>query len=276
MGRVRLRLPGTAAVVLATAAVPVAVAVAVASAQPHTARHSTAAAPVARPTPPAAVAPSPRPLRRVVLGYSVQHRPIVAYELGDPHARTTAVLIGQMHGDEPAGVAIARALLTGAPVRGIRLWVVPSINPDGSARGTRQNAHHVDLNRNWPVGWARLTGSYDSGPRPLSEPETRAVHRFLSRMRPSLLVSLHQPLDGVDTTDGGARDPACRHRLARLLHLPEKPLRCWSVCQGTMTRWLTATQRGAAITVEFPAARMSPAAARAAARSIVIALGGRL
>ena len=42
-----------------------------------------------------------------IIGYSVQHRPIVAYHLGNPDSRTQVVLVlGEMHGDEHAGVTV--------------------------------------------------------------------------------------------------------------------------------------------------------------------------
>jgi hypothetical protein len=189
----------------------------------------------------------------VVLGSSVLGRPIIAYRVGDPDAGTTAVLLGQMHGDEPAGVVLAQAVLAGRPLAGVDLWVVPTMNPDGAAARRRQNARGVDLNRNWPSDWRRLRGQYDSGPAPLSEPETRALQAFLARVRPDRLVSVHQPLVGVDTTDGGARDPAFARELAAGLGLPLKAFRCWSACRGSMTGWLTRTQAGAAVTVELPA-----------------------
>ena len=77
--------------------------------------------------------------------------------------------------------------------------MVPVYNPDGLARGTRKNAHGVDLNRNFPYRWADLDGSYESGPRAGSEPETRAMMGFLREIRPSRIISFHQPLHGVDT-----------------------------------------------------------------------------
>jgi protein MpaA len=212
---------------------------------------------------------------RRIIGYSVKHRPIYAYRLGNPRARTTAVLLGQMHGDEHAGVRLARSIVRGTvSVEGIDLWVVPTMNPDGNVRNTRQNAHHVDLNRNWPDYWAPLTGMYYSGPKPLSEPETRAMHTFLLDIRPHYIVSLHQPLHGVDTTDGGALDHAFRNRLADNLNLPLKAFRCWGFCHGSMTGWYTTHRFGIAETVEFGWHPIDHYLTGRARRGIVAALGG--
>jgi hypothetical protein len=212
---------------------------------------------------------------RRIIGYSVRHRPIVAYELGNPRAKTTAVLLGQMHGNEHAGVVLARSLVQGnRSIEGINLWVVPTMNPDGNIANTRQNAHHVDLNRNWRDIWRPLKGEYYSGPYPLSEPETRAMHRFLLAVKPHYLVSLHQPLRGVDTTDGGALDHAFRNRLARNLGLPLKAFRCWSVCHGSMTGWYTTHRYGIADTIEFGWHPTTGYLTGRAARGIVAALGG--
>ena len=122
----------------------------------------------------------------------------MAYRLGEPGKRRV-VLISTMHGDEQDTRQILRALTKGRAIRGIDLWVVPTYNPDGMARHTRKNARGVDLNRNFPYRWRDLDGSYESGPRPKSEPETRAMMRFLRDVRPSRILSFHQPLHGVDT-----------------------------------------------------------------------------
>jgi protein MpaA len=214
-------------------------------------------------------------IRTKLLGYSVKGRPIKAYELGNPYSHTKALILGEMHGDEPAGVTLVRSIIRAHyAVTGIDLWVIPTMNPDGYVRHTRQNARHVDLNRNWPDNWARLTGMYYSGPRPLSEPETRAMYRFLKWLRPRYFVSIHQPLHGVDTTDGGAKFPAFRHRLARNLGLPEKAFRCWSVCHGSMTGWFTHHLPGAAITVEFGWSPANRYLTGRAARGIIAAMRG--
>jgi hypothetical protein len=53
----------------------------------------------------------------------------------------------------------------------------PRGEPDGTAADTRQqNGDGVDLNRNLPYQWERVSDpTYYSGARPLSEPETRAA-----------------------------------------------------------------------------------------------------
>ena len=101
--------------------------------------------------------------------------------------------------------------MDGGPISGVDLWVIPSYNPDGLARGTRENAQGVDLNRNFPHRWADLDGTYESGSGPASEPETRAVMRFLRDVRPARVLSFHQPLYGVDKD---TKTPAYSRRVA--------------------------------------------------------------
>ena len=184
-----------------------------------------------------------------VIGRSVAGRPIVAWHLGET-GRPKVLLIAGMHGNEPAPTAILRTLRDGKSVHGIDLWVVPAYNPDGLARDTRRNARGVDLNRNYPYHWAPLGGSYYSGPRPSSEPETRAMMRFLARVEPDYVLSFHQPLHGVDVA---VARPAFARRVARLLGLPTTTLDCGGVCHGTMTGWYNHRHPGFALTVEYGA-----------------------
>jgi hypothetical protein len=189
--------------------------------------------------------------RTVLLGRSVRGRGFYAYQVGDPQAARTMVILGQMHGNEHAGVDITQAIRHGAQVQGINLWVVPTINPDGNAAHVRRNARGVDLNRNWSWSWrtSSRSSSYYSGPRPFSEPETREFATFLRYVKPTWLVSLHQPLYGIDNS--GVKSRTLYQRLVEELGLPGKPLRCSGVCHGTMTGWLNHTQPGAGITVEL-------------------------
>jgi len=182
------------------------------------------------------------------IGESVRGRAIWAFRVGDPDARVKAVVLGAIHGDEDAGIVLARAIKEARRIKGVDLWVVPTINPDGVARGTRGNAHGVDLNRNWGWHWARLTGHYYSGPAPFSEPETRAFRDFLRWVKPRFVVSFHQPLYGVGRT---YERTAFQRRLAQELRLPRRWFDCNGGCHGTMTQWFNHWQDGTAITVEF-------------------------
>jgi protein MpaA len=191
----------------------------------------------------------PTVLEKVVVGHSVDGRKITAYHLGDPGTKKV-MLISVMHGNEPAPRRILMNLVDGAPVHGIDLWLVPVYNPDGLARDTRRNAHDVDLNRNYPYKWIRQGGNYNSGPKPASEPETRAMMRFLTKVNPAYVLSFHQPLHAVDVTER----PAFSKKVARALGLPMSRLRCGSSCHGTMTMWFNHMFKGFALTVEYGAA----------------------
>jgi protein MpaA len=206
------------------------------------------------------------------IGTSVQDRPIRAYHLGDPEAKHTAVVIGSMHGNEQAGMAVVDALHDGRPLAGVDLWVVPTVNPDGVAADDRHNAHGVDLNRNFGHQWAPLTGEYYSGPKAFSEPESRALKRFLDRTDPEFVVSFHQPLDGVGRA--GER-PAFVRRLSKGLGLPVKAFNCSGECHGTMTAWFNAGHDGTAVTVEFGSSPSRKYLRGRAARGTLSAVLGR-
>ena len=206
-----------------------------------------------------------------VIGRSVQGRPLHAWRLGEP-GRRRVVLLSTMHGNEPHTRQILTSLRDGRPIRGIDLWVVPVVNPDGLARHSRRNAHGVDLNRNFPHDWADLDGNYESGPRPASEPETRAVMAFLRDVRPRRVLSFHQPLDGVDTD---TKDARFARRLARALRLPTTTLDCGGLCHGTMTSWYNARFPGAALTIEYGARPPRHRMAVEAPRQLLGVLGAR-
>ncbi|HEU4811520.1 MAG TPA: M14 family zinc carboxypeptidase [Nocardioides sp.] len=184
-----------------------------------------------------------------VIGHSVRGRAIRAWHLGE-RGKPKVLLVSTMHGNENAPSQILRSLRDGRPIKGIDLWVLPTYNPDGLARGTRKNAHGVDLNRNFPFHWADLDGDYESGARPRSEPETRAMMRFLRDIRPRWILSFHQPLYGVDTDTKSQR---FARKVSRHLDLPRKSFTCGGVCHGTMTGWFNSHFRGTALTVEYGA-----------------------
>jgi len=219
-------------------------------------RDEPAAGPAAAPATERAKPKKPRFFREHrVIGRSVKGRKIHAWHRGE-RGKPRVVLISTMHGNEPATRQILRELWRAKRIRGVDLWVVPVYNPDGLARGTRKNARGVDLNRNFPYNWADLDGSYESGPKPASEPETRAMMRFLREVEPRRILSFHQPLYGVDTD---TKDKRFARRVARALRLPHKTFDCGGVCHGTMTGWYNHHFTGSALTVEYgsrPARRL--------------------
>ena len=188
-----------------------------------------------------------------VIGRTVQDRPIMAYRKGNPKGNRTVLILGQMHGNEPAGWVTARYVINKVPVSlEADVWIVPTMNPDGRAAFTRQNARGVDLNRNWPMNWEPgEPGPYYPGPRPASEPETRAMRHFLAKIQPEFVSSIHQPLGKIGRYDD--KNLRFQRRLSRELDLPLEPI---SIGGGpgnspTLTGWYNALHTGTAITVEF-------------------------
>ena len=54
-------------------------------------------------------------------------------------APTRILVVGQIHGDEPGGLKVIKALRGMRVPRGVALWTVRSVNPDGARLGIRQN-----------------------------------------------------------------------------------------------------------------------------------------
>ena len=192
--------------------------------------------------------------RIVTLGHSVRGRPIVAVETGDFDSLRKALVVGCIHGNERAGIAVARQLAAGAPSTELDLWVIPVLNPDGVAANTRQNADGVDLNRNFPWRWRPLTGVYDSGPHALSEPESRIAYRLIARIEPQVSIWFHQHLDVVDESGGNVAIERSFARLTgmRLARLPREP--------GSVVGWTNhADAKGTAFVVELPAGSLRAA-----------------
>ena len=88
------------------------------------------------------------------------------------------------------------------------LFIVRSLNPDGEQlahkKEGRGNAHSVDLNRSFPVGWEPVwdrDGCWDllelnAGQYPASEPETVALMAFVLENPVIAVVSYHSAAPG--------------------------------------------------------------------------------
>jgi predicted deacylase len=148
--------------------------------------------------PPVAAAPARQTVAEIIIGASGQGRPITALRVGDGPRKI--VLVGATHGFPEANTYQLSLQLADyfranpqAVPQAVRLYIVPLLNPDGLALGTRFNARGVDLNRNmntdldacpendWQVSvfGARGIVSDTGGPYADSEIESRVIRTFL-------------------------------------------------------------------------------------------------
>ncbi|OYY39389.1 MAG: peptidase M14 [Polaromonas sp. 39-63-25] len=99
-------------------------------------------------------------------------------------ARPTVLLIGQQHGDEPAGtealLVVARELTQGLlrPVLDrVNVIIVPRANPDGSMDNKRVTTGGLDMNRDHLL---------------LNTPEAQALARLARDYHPTVVVDAHE------------------------------------------------------------------------------------
>ncbi|MFL5870410.1 MAG: M14 family zinc carboxypeptidase [Solirubrobacterales bacterium] len=203
-----------------------------------------------------------RPVARraeVTLGESSEGRPITAIARnGVPTSASRrpggplVLVFGCIHGDECAGVgAVERAIAGECPPPGDGLVVVPNLNPDGLALGTRLNGRGVDLNRNFGQDWRPGGAPGDleyPGRRPFSEPETRIARQLIQALRPDVTIWFHQQAEPLVRAWGpsvaAARDYA-RLTGMRFVRLP------WM--DGTAPNWQNNRFPGSAsFVVELP------------------------
>jgi protein MpaA len=207
-----------------------------------------------------------------LLGRSALGRPIRAVAYGRPDAERTILVVGCIHGDECEGVRITRRLAKVYP-RAARIVLIHHLNPDGYLLGVRQNGRGVDLNRNFPSEWIPIGERWDpqySGPRPLSEPETRIAYKLVFRIRPDITIWYHQPQALVRAW--GQSIPTAK-RYAQFARVPYRSIR-WP--NGTAPNWQNHRFPGtSAFVVELPPGPLSAQAAARHARAVLrLALTG--
>jgi protein MpaA len=110
---------------------------------------------------------------------------------------------------------------------------------------------------------------YNSGARPLTEPESRIAVELIKRLRPQVSIWFHQHLDLVDDS-GGDRRIERRFAAAARLPLRQLPREPGSVTTWQNHRFPSAT----AFVVELPAGQPDPASVDRYAHAVV-AIAGR-
>jgi murein peptide amidase A len=192
-----------------------------------------------------------------VIGTSVQGREITAYRMGTPGGRVV-LAVGVIHGDEAKGAEITKLLRRTPTPAGIDLWIIDTINPDGLAAYTRQNANRVDLNRNFERKWNYIplsanNGQY-SGEAAADQPETQAMQAFVREIQPAITVWWHQDANRVSVA--GAR-PEIARAFAERVNLTTASTPCTAGCTGTATQFMNkAISGGTAFIVELPNSRV--------------------
>lgn len=192
--------------------------------------------------------------RRGLAGRSAEGRPIGVLQRGDPAFTGELLVFGCIHGDECAARDLQPlALGSGCPDPASEIFIVPNLNPDGLATGTRLNGRGVDLNRNFPSAWrpiGRRGAPQHSGPRPFSEPETRLAARIVRALEPEVTIWFHQYDSPRPLVRAWGRSIPAGRAFARLGRLPFRALP-WP--DGTAPNWQNHRFPGAAsFVVELP------------------------
>lgn len=102
----------------------------------------------------------------------------------DDSKHPTIMLVGQQHGDEPAGsealLIIARELTQGLLeplLQRINVVIVPRANPDGADANKRVTANGIDMNRDHLL---------------LNTPEAQALAKLVNAYRPIAVIDAHE------------------------------------------------------------------------------------
>jgi protein MpaA len=195
--------------------------------------------------------------RAGIAGHSAAGRPIAVHQLGDPAIEGKLLIFGCIHGDECAASGI-EPLRNGCPDPRADIYLIPNLNPDGAAEGTRLNGRGVDLNRNFPSGWKPIGSRGDpqySGPRPSSEPETRLAERLVRQLQPKVTVWFHQHYASRPLVRAWGQSVPVARRLARMAKIPFHLLP-WPA--GTAPNWQNHRLPGtSSFVVELPPGRLS-------------------
>lgn len=135
---------------------------------------------------------------KLASGQSVNGTEIEAFKNKKSADRYIYLMAG-VHGDEVEGVHCLAEIFSWLKTLDqdqvdLPLVVIPIVNVDGVAAGTRVNANKVDLNRNLPTAsWEGefTEDKYNPGKAPLSEPENQYLDQLFKEYPPAFILSIH-------------------------------------------------------------------------------------
>jgi hypothetical protein len=175
---------------------------------------------------------------------------LAAFTRAGPAGAPVVYLSAGMHGDEPAPPEALRRLVVAGAFDDRAGWVLcPMLNPTGLARGTRENADGVDLNRDYKepatvevrahVAWLRGQPRYDAAFCLHEDYEAAGFYLYELNPdgRPSLAAAAlaaagrHGPIEAAPVIDGReaaapgiirpVSDPLLRDRWPEAIYLRE-------------------------------------------------------
>ena len=145
-----------------------------------------------------------------IYGTSVQGRLLLCHRIGDPQAAKSFLMVFGIHGFEDsfkrdgavlsqiANLIIDHYRANPALLGDNVLYIVPCANPDGQEAGTSQdgfgrcNADGIDINRDFPVGWKKMsTARYKTGAEPFSTAEAKALRYLVQTLSPTYGADVH-------------------------------------------------------------------------------------
>jgi hypothetical protein len=192
----------------------------------------------------------------IVIGYSVEDRPMEIYRFGT--GPVERLIVAGMHGgSEYNTIQLAEELIDHIEdhpeiiPEDVTLFILRSLNPDGEARARdylgRGNAHNVDLNRNWDANWQKewprqncWTYTYvTAGSAPGSEPETQALMAFILSHQISAIINYHSAALGIFAGGLPAEESTLRfaEAVAAVTTYPYPPVNVGCVYTGGFTDW---------------------------------------
>ncbi len=197
----------------------------------------------------------PQPL---IIGFSVAKRPLEVYQFGD--GPIEKMIIAGIHGGyEWNTIAMADEMIAYLETHpeiipeDHTLYFLRAFNPDGLDRsqgfGGRANENNVDLNRNFPVLWQAdwpRSGCWDyipinGGTGPASEPETKALIRFVNSHKVTAFISYHSAALGI-FPGGQPPDPksvSLAETLAQVSDYPYPPIEAGCAYTGQLVDWIS-------------------------------------
>lgn len=197
-------------------------------------------------------------MKRFTIGTSVEGRSLVGAYItgpgGDLEGRPQFKYVGNMHGDETVGREVLIRLVhylvtnyhTNNDVKLIvdttRIYILPSMNPDGFHRVRRGNSRGYDLNRNFPDQYRRLTGDGEGN----RQPEVLAIMNWSLVNDFVLSANLHggdlcanYPYDGNARSISGESNPTPDDNLFKELALAYSKAHGRMYTQSSFPRGIT-------------------------------------